>query len=449
MPAAEVGIVGGGVLGMTLAARLRQQGHQVTLFEAGPQPGGLAAADQIGDYSWDRFYHVILLSDQYLRGLLTELGLEDHLQWGQTRTGFYGNGRLHSLSSSLEFLRFPLLNLADKARLAATIIRASRIRDPEPLESIPCLEWLARWSGPRVTERIWLPLLRSKLGDNADQASAAFIWAIIARMYAARRSGLKREMFGYVEGGYRTVLARFGEWLDELGVEVKCGARVSAVTETGSAARIVLADGTSREFDRVVLTIPAGRIASLCPQLNGSERARLERVVYQGVVCPSLLLRRPLGPYYVTNLVDPGLPFTGVIEMTALVDRSNFGGNALVYLPHYLTQSDPRWRASDDEFVSTSIDALERIYPDFRRSDVLATRVGRVREVLAVATLNYSRDALPPVGTSLPHVAIINSAQIVNGTLNVNETIALAESGARTLGAELREQGRMAVEINA
>ena len=62
--------------------------------------------------------------------------------------------------------------------------------------------WLRRWSGERTFERIWLPLLKSKLGENYRLTSAAFIWATIARMYAARRPGLKREMFGYVEGGY-------------------------------------------------------------------------------------------------------------------------------------------------------------------------------------------------------------------------------------------------------
>jgi hypothetical protein len=40
--------------------------------------------------------------------------------------------------------------------------------------------------------------------------------------------------------------------------------------------------------------------------------------------------------------------------------------------------------------------------------------------------LNYSRD-LPPTKTSVDGVYIVNSAQIVNGTLNVNETIRLAE----------------------
>ena len=69
------GIVGGGILGMTLAHRLAQQGKDVTLFEAADHLGGLADAWQLGDVTWDRHYHVMLLSDPHLRGVLAELGL--------------------------------------------------------------------------------------------------------------------------------------------------------------------------------------------------------------------------------------------------------------------------------------------------------------------------------------------------------------------------------------
>ena len=45
---ANWGIVGGGLLGMTLAHRLRQRGEHVTLFEAGESLGGLASAWSLG-----------------------------------------------------------------------------------------------------------------------------------------------------------------------------------------------------------------------------------------------------------------------------------------------------------------------------------------------------------------------------------------------------------------
>jgi protoporphyrinogen oxidase len=431
-PPERWGVGGGGILGMLLAHRLAQQGRRVTLFEAAGHLGGLAAAWRLGDVVWDRHYHVILLSDTHLRELLAELGLEQDLAWVETRTGFYTDGRLHSLSNSVEFLRFPPLGLLDKLRLGATIFYASKVRDPRPLEQIPVADWLRRWSGRRTTEKIWLPLLRGKLGENYRQASAAFIWAIIARMYAARRTGLKKEMFGYVRGGYARVLDRFAETLAGDEVDVRLGQAIDRVDAAGGEVRVRLGGGEVESFDRVVLTVPAPAAARLCPGLSADERDRLLGVRYQGIVCASLLLRKPLAGYYVTNITDGWVPFTAVIEMSALVDRTAFAGHALVYLPKYVPPDDPAFDLSDREIEDQFLGALEKMYPDFRREDVVAFRVSRVRHVLPIATLNYS-ERLPPVATSLPGVFLVNSAHIVNGTLNVNETVQLAERAARQL----------------
>ena len=71
--------------------------------------------------------------------------------------------------------------------------------------------------------------LRAKLGANYTKASAAFIWATIARMYAARRSGLKKEMFGYVPGGYARILSRMQDVLQQVGVTVRLNSRVTSI----------------------------------------------------------------------------------------------------------------------------------------------------------------------------------------------------------------------------
>lgn len=430
----HIGVVGGGVLGMYVAARLREQGFAVTLLEGAPVVGGLATPARIDRYTWDRFYHVILLSDRHLLGLLDELGLSDRLRWGVTRTGFYTDGKLYSLSNTLEFLMFPPLSFIDKLRLGWTIFYAARVKNWTRLEDVPAAQWLLRWSGKRVFERIWQPLLRSKLGENYRIASAAFIWAIIARMYAARRSGLKREMFGYLDGGYEKILRRFAERLDELGVETVCGARVQQVRDAGTHVEVSFGGGV-RRFDRAILTVPTGAIADICPQLTDAERARLRGVVYQGIVCPSLLLKKPLSEYYVTNITESWVPFTGVIEMTALVDRERFGGHSLVYLPRYLTQDDPFWKKPDEEVRAEFTAALHKMYPHLQPSDIVAFEVSRARQVLALSTLGYSRRWMPPVATSLPSVFVITSAQIAAGTLNVNETLAVAAAGLSKLSS--------------
>ena len=142
---------------MTLALRLRDQGLRITLIEAAPVTGGLTQSQTLGGFTWDRFYHVILLSDQHLRNLLRELGLTERMRWGTTRTGFYIGGKLYSLSDAREFLRFPPLSATDKIRLAATILYASRIRNWRRLERIPVAQWLRRLSGERTFNSLWLP----------------------------------------------------------------------------------------------------------------------------------------------------------------------------------------------------------------------------------------------------------------------------------------------------
>lgn len=420
-------VIGGGILGMTLAHRLTQRGARVTLFEAADHLGGLADAWQLGDVTWDRHYHVTLLSDSRLRRLLGELDLEKEIRWTETRTGFFVDGRLYSMSNSWEFLRFPPLRLIDKLRLGWTIFHASRIKRWRPLDEIPVADWLRRWSGRRTLERIWLPLLRAKLGENYQRTSAAFIWATIARMYAARRTGLKKEMFGYVPGGYARILDAFQRKLAAEGVQVECGRAIENVeAEPGGPIRLRFAGGHERRFDRVVLATPASVTALACSGLSPDERQQLEGVEYLGVLCVSLLLARPLAGFYVTNITDPWVPFTAVIEMSALVDPVQFGGRALVYLPKYLAASDPDFLTPDDAIEDRFLDALARMYPQFRREDVVALRISRARNVMALPTLGHSR-RVPATATSLSGVYVVNSAQIVHGTLNVNETIRLAE----------------------
>jgi protoporphyrinogen oxidase len=411
------------MLGMTLALWLRDNGHRVTIVESAPELGGLASPWQIGDITWDRHYHVILNSDSHLLALLDRLDLSDELRWVETRTGVFAGGQLYSVSNSIEYLKFPPLRLVDKARLAWTILYASRLRDWRSLEQMGVEEWLRQHSGDRAFDSFWLPLLRSKLGDNYQKTSAAFIWTTIQRLYAARRSGLKREQFGYVVGGYSKIISRFIEVLHDRGVEIISSAKVEKITGSGQGVAVETSRGLF-EFDRVVTTAASPLAATMIEGLTPDEIARMDGVEYQGIVCASMLADTPLGGFYVTNITDPA-PFTGVIEMSALVDRAELGGNHLIYLPRYTTGQDPTMQASDDEIRSQFVAAVARMYPGFTEGNVLAFRVSRVRHVLPVPTIGYS-ERVPDMTTSVPSVFAVNSSQILNGTLNVNETIQLA-----------------------
>ncbi|MGH7713166.1 MAG: FAD-dependent oxidoreductase [Gemmatimonadaceae bacterium] len=439
--APRVGIVGGGILGLTLALRLRQHGFDVTVFEGSPSAGGLATPPTIASYAWDGLYHPMLLSDAHLRGLLEELGIDDRIRWGLTRTGFHVGGKLHAVSSIRDLLQFPSLSLIDKARLGLTILRAAHVRDPASLETLSGADWLRRWGGRHTYAHLWLPLLKAELGANHTKPSAAFMVAMIARMYASRRTGggggAAREVCGYIHGGYPFLLDALCEHVVDLGVRIETNATVARAFDDRNSATILLKDSRVAVFDHLVVTTPAPVAARLCPQLTDAERARLEHVTYQGLVCMSLLLRRSLGEFYVSNIATPGIPFTAVIEMTALVPVSTFAGHTLVYLPRHVAQDDSYWSLSDSAIRNHFLDALGTLYPQLAARDVVASEIARVRYVLALPTRNYSHDVRPSLETSRPRIHLVNSAQIAYGTLNVNEIVALATTQAERLAPRI------------
>jgi protoporphyrinogen oxidase len=424
----RIAIVGGGMLGLGLALALTDRGDAVTVFEAAPEFGGLASAWQLGEVTWDRHYHVILYSDTRLRALLERLGLTAQTRWTSVGTGFYSGGMFHPMNGALDFFRFPPLGLIDKLRLGATITYASRIADPRKLERVSVEAWLTRFSGRTTFEKIWRPLLRAKLGERYRDTSASFIWATIVRLYAARRAGLGAERFGYVRGGYASILGALCAALAERGVSLRASAPIATIAGANAGVSVTTQAGEKLAFDRVFVTASAPLAARMIADLTPDERDRLTSKVYGGIVCASLLVDEPLGPYYVTNLTDEWVPFSAVIDAGNVVGAEEFGGRAIVYLPKYVSPDDPLFEATDDAIEASFVSALERMYPKFSRDRVRAFRISRVRHVFPIATPGYS-DRLPPIATSVPGVFLLNSAHIVNGTLNVNETLQLIERG--------------------
>jgi len=421
----EISIIGGGMLGLCMALNLKDKGYDVRIFEAADELGGLAKPWTLNGITWDKFYHVILMSDLNTRKLLEKLGIDDRLKWRETRTGFYTNGNLYSMSNTFEFLKFPPLRIFDKLRLGLTIFVASKIKNWKKLESQYVADWLKKWSGKRTFEKMWLPLLRAKLGEFYKETSAAFIWATIQRMYAARKSGLKKEMFGYVEGGYKTIIEHLSTHLKERGVKIHTSCQLKDVINSIDTHKLIFDNGKKHNTHKVIFTLPSTIIPKLWTDMPQKEKDQHEAIRYLGVSCTSMLVKKDISSYYVTNITENDVPFTGVIEMSALVDKKHFNGNALVYLPKYVGSGDKIFSKSDESIHDEFKAKIMQMHPHINEDDIIAMQTAKAPMVFALNTLNYSKK-LPDVKSEVEGMYYANSAMITNGTLNVNETIGIA-----------------------
>lgn len=429
----HVGIIGAGITGLTAAYYLLREGVRVTILEAGSQPGGLSTHFNFGPFSWDKFYHCILTSDSALLQLIDDLGLTPNLRWTETKTGFFFNGRRYSMSSALDFLLFPPLTLWQKIRLGAGILYASRITDGRALEQSLASEWLIRIFGSENYRKMWGPLLKCKLGACREETSAAFIWTYISRYYSTRnKTASKKEQLGYVTGGYRTVFSTLLHQIAEMGGQVVTDAPVTELRTGGESDVHISTPKGHFHFDDVIATVPSRPFSEMTPELNQEYVHRLKHAKYLGILCFVLTVKKKLSPFYVLNLTDDHLPFTGVIEMTNLVSTNETAGYHLVYLPKYTVPGDVLFEASEEELWKTFWAGLKQVFPDLEETDIESRHLFRERLVQPVPVLRYS-DTVPAMRTNVKGVFLANTTQLVNSNLNNNAMVKIAKQAVQAV----------------
>jgi protoporphyrinogen oxidase len=418
----KIGIIGGGIMGLSLAYRLSQQGHKVTVFESSQQLGGLATHHDFGAFVWDRFYHVILPSDKYLIQFIKDIGLAEQLRWRATLTGCYMDKKLYSISNTLEFFLFPPLTFIGKLRLAFTLLYGSRINNWQRLEKIPVEDWLLRISGKNAYEKLWKPLLLAKLGENYKRVSAVFIWSYIKRLFSARDSSLHKEQLGYVAGGYKTVFDRLADLIHTASGEIRTGVTVEYIAPHSENGICVESNSKKEHFDKVIFTAPVNVLQRVAAKDLVQIAGNGATVEYLGVICMGLITRKALVPYYIVNVADQQIPFTGVLGMSNLVSRQETAGLHLTFFPKYVHSDDPLLQKSDEELRNIFFQGLRLMFPNLQAEDIVSAHINRAMKMQPLQVLNYSQ-LVPKVITEHKDFYVLNTSQFINDTLNNNTVI--------------------------
>jgi protoporphyrinogen oxidase len=434
-----VGIVGGGILGMTAAYRLAKAGVRVALYERSHDLGGLVGSFDFDGLPVDRFYHVVLPTDDRVLGLAEELGLRDRFRFRPTKAGFYDDGRLFSMSSLAEFLRFPLLRPDDRLRLGAFVARCQLTRSHEALDAVPLEEWLTRRCGRRVVERLWRPLLDSKFDGRFDDLPASYMWARTRRM-AGTRDSAGREVMGWLAGGYQTLIDTLAERVVALGGEVHAGVGVDLIAGASGRASGLVVEGRLRAFDQVLCTlVPPQARRLLAPDLV--ERAPEDRCRYLGVICVLLRLRRSLSPYYTLNITDRRIPLTTVVETTHVVDPDAVGGS-LVYATKYVDPAHVDLERPADDVRADYLRHVRTMFPALADEDVIGAVVQRARVVEPVHTV-AGAGRLPDI-FAVPGLALASTAHVYPVIVNGQAVIGVADRVVAGLLERLPREERAA-----
>lgn len=377
----KVGIIGGGISGLSAALRLARRGHEVHLFQRESDLGGLIATFDLAGTRIEHFYHFLCAEDVGYFGLCRELGIGNRIRFVKPRTGFYHEGASFGFTTALDLLRFSPIPFSQRLRFGFFALEARLRREWAQLDRLTAQPWLVDRLGQRAYDVIWDPLLSLKFGGDAGRISAAWVWH---RIHRVARSGGR---MGYLEGGTGLLLDSLTDAIRAAGVRIHTGQPVVQIRAHGDRVQgLRLADGSEQAFERVVSTVPLSVLAALLPPGWDDYAARLREVRYIGVACVSFKLRCRITRYFWLNVHDSRIPFNGIIEFTNL---NPLDGVHIAYVPYYVPTDSPTYRMATADLVEQTWRGMQVIAPHLTEQDLVASHVARAAYAQAICTTDF------------------------------------------------------------
>jgi len=286
----KVGIVGGGITGLSLAHSLDQRGVDFVLFEAAPDPGGVVWSERVEGHLLERGPQRIRRTDR-VNDLIDDLGLESEVRTADPDLPVcvYADGDLHAAPFSMdEFAETDLLSAEAKRE-----VLAEPFTDPaDPDET--AADMFTRKFGAETYRNLLGPLFGGIYGS--DPAEMPVGHALSGLLKLEQRDGsllkaaTKRTVGGrdsppaisFDDGLQRLPEAIVEAHADSIRFETPVTRVAEAETSDGDEDpnwELETLDGTT-EVEQVVLTTPADLTADLVADLAPDSAAALRELTY-------------------------------------------------------------------------------------------------------------------------------------------------------------------------
>jgi oxygen-dependent protoporphyrinogen oxidase len=135
----SIGVLGGGITGLTTAYVLKKQGVQVSVYEKKEQPGGAIRSRRIKNWLVEEGPNTLQVKSKEVWDLLKELGLQDDIveadQKAKKRYIAKDQTPVPLPHSMGEFLTTPLLSPVGKLRLLGEPLISASTKDDESVAS--------------------------------------------------------------------------------------------------------------------------------------------------------------------------------------------------------------------------------------------------------------------------------------------------------------------------
>ena len=394
-----VGVVGGGLAGLSAACALAGTGCRVTLFERRPFVGGRASSYEhpgTGEIV-DNCQHVLLGCCTNLLEFYRRIGVEQRIRWFERLTFVEPGGRrsvirpswlpapLHTAPS---FLRAPSLRLRDKLAIARAMFSLMRRLPADTAENF--LAWLHRHGQTeRAIERFWKVVLVSALNEDLDRVSVYYAAQVFRESFlksaAAGRMGVPAVPLSELYGAA-------ADYIRAHGGEVLLRAPVERLEAQGEGVRL-LAGGREVAADAAVVTVPFDALAKLLPSAPefGELKVQLERFQASPITGIHLWFDRQITDLEHAVLLERTIQW--MFHKSKLLEGREGAGDGS-YVELVVSSSKSLVEKSRNEILEMAQRELVEFFPEAGKAKLVKATV--IKEVNATYSALPQSDAYRP-----------------------------------------------------
>lgn len=388
-----IGILGGGLSGLTLASRLRE----AEVLEKEGRPGGLCRSLETEGFTFDPHGSHILFSRKPEAMALYEELLGDNVCRRRRNTKVYYKGRYVKYPFENGLSELPVEdNLACLAGYIDAYIGRETGRSPKPTNFE---EWMRYRFGKGITE-LYLRPYNEKIWKT-PAADMGIEWVegrvpdppledVIKASLGIPTEGYTHQLHflypreGGVESLIRGLLPRVRK--------VRAGFAVTSVCRKGDSWRV--SDGREeREYDGLVSTLPIPELVRALGDVPPDVRAAADALVHRSLVTVMVGLRREaLNDFSWVYFALPEYgPFNRISFPSNFSDRVAPPGTSSAVAEITCDAGDELWSASDETLAERVVERADALGV-FRRTDVIVTRVARTRYAYVVFDKGHRRN---------------------------------------------------------